>query len=92
MQRRNPGDAHVSIFSHMHFRSGVYWLLELAMDLETMQLGVYLHHGSPLESLTHVVVEVCGLEVSRGAQGSYISSCLSPAKLCQALQQAQVNS
>lgn len=58
--RRNLADEHVSIFSHMHYRSGVWWLLELAMDLESMQLGVYLHHGSPLEAVTHVVVEVGG--------------------------------
>lgn len=58
--RRNLADEHVSIFSHMHYRSGVWWMLELAMDLESMQLGVYLHHGSLLEAVMHVVVEVGG--------------------------------
>ncbi|KAF5840963.1 hypothetical protein DUNSADRAFT_14987 [Dunaliella salina] len=67
--RRNLADEHVSIFSHMHYRSGVWWLLELAMDLESMQLGVYLHHGSPLEAVTHVVVEVSGSVACNRAGG-----------------------
>lgn len=33
------------------------------MDLESMQLGVYLHHGSPLEAVMHVVVEVSDCDV-----------------------------